>query len=49
MVDKVWSSISTKLLQVGHSRRYIVSQPEAVEGPVKIIKDEISSFDYVKG
>jgi hypothetical protein len=48
MVDKVWSSISTNLLQVGHSRRYIVSQPEGVEGPVKVIKDEIGSFDCVK-
>jgi hypothetical protein len=36
------------LLQVGYSRRYIVSQLEGVEGPVKIIKDEISSFDCVK-
>jgi hypothetical protein len=48
MVDKVWSSISTNLLEVGHSGRYIVSQPEGVDGPVKIIKDEINSFDCVK-
>jgi hypothetical protein len=48
MVDKVWSSISTNLLHVGHSGRYIVSQPEGVEGPVKIIKDKIGSFDCVK-
>lgn len=48
MVDKVWSSISTNFLEVGHSGRYIVSQPEGVDGPVKIIKDEINSFDYVK-
>jgi hypothetical protein len=48
MEDKVWSSISTNLLQVGYSRRYIVSQPEGIEGPVKIIKDEIGSFDCVK-
>ena len=47
MVDKVWSSISTNLLQVGYGGRYIVSQPEGIEGPVKI-KDEIGSFDCVK-
>ena len=48
MVDKVWSSISTNLLAVGHSGRYIVSQPEGVDGPVKIITEEIDSFDCVK-
>jgi len=48
MVDKVWSSISTNLLAVGNSGRCIVSQPEGVHGPVKIIKEEINSFDCVK-
>lgn len=48
--DKAWNSISTNLLQAGDSERYIVSQPEGMEGPVKIIKDEIekTSFDTVK-
>jgi len=50
MGDKAWNSISTNLLQVGQSGRYIVSQPEGIEGPVKIIKDKIeeASFETVK-
>ena len=48
MKDKVWGSISTNLLQTADSKRYIVSQPEGVGGPVKIIKDKIDSFDCVK-
>jgi hypothetical protein len=48
VVDKIWSSISTNLLVVGLSERYIVSQPEGVDGPVKIIKEEINSFDCAK-
>ncbi|KAE9371965.1 HET-domain-containing protein [Stipitochalara longipes BDJ] len=47
MEDKVWSSISTNLLQVGYTR-YIVSQPEGAKGPVKIIKDKIGSFECIK-
>ncbi|KAH6664202.1 heterokaryon incompatibility protein-domain-containing protein [Halenospora varia] len=50
MGNKPWNSISTNLLQAGYSERYIVSQPEGMEGPVKIIKDEIeeTNFDSVK-
>ncbi|KAN0099232.1 HET domain containing protein, partial [Hyaloscypha variabilis] len=45
MEDKAWNSISTNLLQVAVGR-YIVSQPEGKEGPVKIIKDEIENTDF---
>jgi hypothetical protein len=50
MGDKSWHSINTNLLQAGYSERYIVSQPEGIEGPVKIIKDEIETiiFETVK-
>lgn len=46
MEDKAWNSISTNLLQAGYSLRYIVSQPEGMEGPVRIIKDEIEKTDF---
>jgi hypothetical protein len=48
MEDRTWSSISTNLLQVGHAGRYIVSQPEGITGPIKLIKENIDSFDIVK-
>ncbi|PMD37808.1 hypothetical protein L207DRAFT_600441 [Hyaloscypha variabilis F] len=50
MEDKAWNSISTNLLQAGYSGRYIISQPGGMEGPVRIIKDEIekTSFENVK-
>ena len=49
MEDKAWNSISTNLLQAGYGR-YIISQPEGMEGPVRIIKDEIgkTNFETVK-
>ncbi|KAH9221762.1 hypothetical protein DL95DRAFT_381541, partial [Leptodontidium sp. 2 PMI_412] len=48
--EKTWRSISTNLLRVGHSTRRIVSQPEGIEGPVKIIKGgiEMGYFETVK-
>ena len=50
MEDKAWNSISTNLLQAGYSGGYIVSQPEGIEGPVRIIKGEIemTNFETVK-
>ncbi|KAH8665212.1 heterokaryon incompatibility protein-domain-containing protein, partial [Tricladium varicosporioides] len=50
MGNKAWNSINTNILQVGESERYIVSQPEGMEGPVKIIKAKIEepNFDIVK-
>ncbi len=48
MVDKMWSSISTNLLMVAYSGRYIVSQPEGITGPIKLIKKKIDSYDMVK-
>jgi len=50
MEDNAWKSISTNLLKAGYSSRYIVSQPEGIEGPVRIIKDRIdeTSFETVK-
>ena len=50
MEDHAWKSINTNLLKAGHSSRYIVSQPEGIEGPVKIIKDRIdeTNFETVK-
>jgi hypothetical protein len=50
MKDKAWNSINTNLLEAGHSERYIISQPEGMEGPVRIIKDKIekANFETVK-
>ncbi|KAN0108704.1 HET domain containing protein [Hyaloscypha variabilis] len=48
MEDKVWSSITTNLMKIGDSERYLVSQPEGTKGPVQIIRSEIDSFECVK-
>jgi hypothetical protein len=52
MTDKIWSSIDTNLLQLHpwHDNRYLVSQPEGINGPVKIIKEDIdeATFERVK-
>ena len=48
MDDRTWCSISTNLLRVACAGRYIVSQPEGITGPVKLIKDNIDNFDIVK-
>jgi hypothetical protein len=48
MEDRIWCSISTNLLRVEYAGRYIVSQPEGITGPVKLIKEHIDSFDIVK-
>ncbi|KAG4434632.1 hypothetical protein IFR05_009896 [Cadophora sp. M221] len=48
--EKAWSSISTNMLEVGHGARLIVSQPEGIKGPVKIIRGDIEMgyFETVK-
>jgi hypothetical protein len=48
MEDKTWCSISTNLLKFEYGARYIVSQPEGITGPVKLIKENIGNFDAVK-
>jgi len=47
MEDKFWNLISTNLLHLGYWK-YLVSQPEGTRGPVKIVKNEISSFECIK-
>ena len=44
-----WTSINTNFLQLDISQRCIVSQPEGLNGPIRIIEKKIDNYEIVKG
>ncbi|KAH7416768.1 heterokaryon incompatibility protein-domain-containing protein [Cadophora sp. MPI-SDFR-AT-0126] len=48
MRDKTWSSIDTNLMQAHFTCKYIVSQPEGRNGPIRIIREHIQDYDLFK-
>jgi hypothetical protein len=48
MRDKTWSSIDTNLMQAHYTCKYIVSQPEGLNGPIRIVKDHIQDYEIFK-
>lgn len=43
-----WKSTKTNLLELDHSLRCIVSQPEGLNGPVRTIEEKINNYEIVK-
>jgi hypothetical protein len=48
MRDTTWSSIDTNLMQAHATCKYIVSQPEGSNGPIRIVKGRIQDYEIFK-
>ena len=48
MRDKTWSSIDTNLMQAHHTCKYIVSQPQGLNGPIRVVEDQIHDYEIFK-
>lgn len=46
--DNTWSSIDTNLIQAHYTCKYIVSQPQGLTGPIRIVKDHIQDYEIFK-
>jgi hypothetical protein len=45
MIDKTWSLIDTNLIQARSTCKYIVSQPQGLNGPFRIVKGNIKDYE----
>lgn len=43
-----WKATNTNLIELDYSTRCIVSQPEGLKGPIRIIKEQINNYEIVK-